>query len=356
VVVAVAQYILQSFAQTLVFVWSVVMRSGKALVGTGRRSTLMDVARLARVHSSTVSRTLSHPELVAPHTRARVEAAVAELNFTPNRQARSLHEGRTGAIGLLVPDIANPYFAEVIRAAQDEAALNDLVLLVADTQQQAAREDRAFRALQPHVDGIIVCTPVAPDHPSAATPVVYVNRRAPGTCSVTVDQHEVVRLAAAHLLALGHRRILWLNGPANYWSAAQRREAIFGLGTATARHDIVEDLDPTFDGGWKAGQGLLGSRTTAVVAFNDLMALGVLAAAASAGVSVPGDLSLVGSDDVRAAAMSWPPLTSVASPFDRVGKVAVQALMRARDGRHPRSTVLAPTLTIRQSTARRRQQ
>ncbi len=309
----------------------------------------MDVARRSGVHASTVSRTLSRPDLVAPETRLRVEAAVAELGFAPNRQARSLIDGRTGAIGLLVPDIANPYFAEIIQAAQAEAALNDLVLLVADTEHTAKGETMAFQALAPHVDGIVVCTPVLDDRPAGALPVVYVNRQAAGVASVTVDQGEIVRLAADHLSRLGHENVAWLNGPSTYWSARQRRDAIAAL-SSNAQHQLIDDTEPTFDGGWKATIEALETNATAVVAFNDVMAFGVLAAAANHGVAVPSGLSVVANDDTRQAVMSWPPLTSVASPTTLIGHSAVQALLRVRSGEPAQSTVLSPTLSVRGST------
>ena len=171
---------------------------------------------------------------------------------------------------------------------------------------------------------------------------------------MTVDQHEIVQLASQHLIALGHRRITWLNGPATYWSAQQRRDAIDLLDDNIARHTVVDDVDPTFDGGWKAAQGMLWPDVTAVVAFNDLMALGVLVAATASGIDVPGAVSIVGSDDTPPSTMSWPPLTSIASPTDRLGQVAVQSLLRSRSGRRQRSTVLSPTLSIRRSTGRPR--
>jgi DNA-binding LacI/PurR family transcriptional regulator len=318
--------------------------------GAQRRSTLTDVGRLAGVHSSTVSRALSRPDLVSAETRARVESAVQDLGFAPNPQARGLAAGRTGAIGLLVPDIANPYFAELIRAAQAEAALNDLVLLVADTEHDAEGELRTLRTLQPHVDGVILCTPVAPAHVPGPVPIVYVNRRARGICSVTVDQHVLVRQAFDHLAELGHRHIVWLNGPGAYWSSQERLEAISVLDGRAARHEVVEDIEPNFEGGQKGMDEVLRSAATAVVAFNDLIALGVLVAAASAGLDVPAELSVVGSDDIQAAAMSWPPLTSVASPIDEVGRVAVRSLLRSRRGRRARSSVLSPSLRVRRST------
>lgn len=317
-----------------------------------RRSTLDDVARAAGVHPSTVSRALGRPDLVTPETRQRVEAAALELDYVPNVAARSLVRGRTGALGVLVPDIANPYFAALVQAAQAEATAQDRVVLLTDTRHIADHERRALAALRPQVDGIILCTPVADDHSADGGPLVFVNRRSRGVNSVTVDQAAVVRLAFEHLHGLGHRHIVWLNGPSSYWSSRERDRALTELVGADAgvRHDVVPDVDPTFEGGWKASEEAFRTGATGVVAFNDLMALGVLAAAGNAGIAVPSDISIVGSDDVQVASMSWPQLTSVASPLDSVGRLAVQLLLSSGESSRTRHRVLQPGLSVRGST------
>jgi LacI family transcriptional regulator len=309
------------------------------------------VAQRAGVHLSTVSRALAQPDLVAPATRAKVEVAARQLGFTPNRLARNLVQGRMGAIGLLVPDIANPYFASVVQAAQAEAALHDLVVLLADTRHEPTDERRALDMLQPNVDGLIVCSPVGTRSQSGMSPTVFVNRRARGKPNVTVDQHAIVRLAFDHLAGLGHRHIVWLNGPNSYWSSRRRAAAIERVSAGVGRDDsVVPDCEPTFAGGWQAGAEALSAGATAIVAFNDLMALGVLAAAHDADRSVPRDLSIVGSDDIPSAAMAWPPLTSVAAPLDDLGRSAVRALLHLLEDGGTVQTVLEPTLSIRAST------
>jgi LacI family transcriptional regulator len=318
-----------------------------------RPVTLADVARRAGVHPATVSRVLSRPELVAPATRALVEEAVRELDFVPNRLASGLARGRSGAIGILVPDVANPYFAAIVQAAQNEAARHDLVVVLADTRHDAAEEERAVTALRAHVDGLVICSPVRPRHHTGSLPLVYLNRRTPGVSSVTVDQGRIVELAIDHLGSLGHRSVVVLNGPDSYWSSARRAEALAAFRPARRRPrcTVVGDQEPTFAGGWKAAAVALDARATAVVAFNDLMALGVMAAASAAGVAVPTTLSVVGSDDVDAASMSWPPLTTVASPLPDLGRVAVSTLVAEGAGRSRRShIVLDPVLVVRSST------
>jgi len=319
-----------------------------------RPVTLADVARRAGVHPATVSRALSRPELVSPATRALVEEAVRALDFVPNRLASGLARGRSGAIGILVPDVANPYFAAIVQAAQNEAARHDLVVVLADTRHDAAEEERAVTALRAHVDGLVVCSPVLPRHHTGSLPLVYLNRRTPGVSSITVDQRRIVELALDHLGFLGHRSVVVLNGPDSYWSSARRTEALAGVQRTPHRPrcTVVADQEPTFAGGWKAASAVLDAGATAVVAFNDLMALGVVAAASAAAVSVPDRLSVVGSDDVDAASMSWPPLTTVASPLSELGRVAVSTLLAEAAGRSRRShTVLDPVLVVRSSTA-----
>ncbi|MBX3314098.1 MAG: LacI family DNA-binding transcriptional regulator [Actinobacteria bacterium] len=315
------------------------------------RATLADVAALAGVHPSTVSRALNHPQLVAPATRDRVQAAAAELSFTPNPLAQGLLRGRTGAVAMLVPDIANPYFAALAQAAQAAASARGLVLIIAETRHDEVEEARVLDLLRARVDGVICCSPVLDRPPTGAPPVVHVNRRTAGVPAVTIDQRAVVGLAREHLEGLAHDRIAWLLGPEGYWSTGERRAALDAT-TALRPHDVVlVDVDPDFDGGFGMVDRVLDTGATAVVAFNDLMALGVLAGLAAAGRRVPEDISVVGSDDVRAAAMSWPPLTTVTGRLDDVGRSAVALVGALLDGDRPSDVSLEPALVARRSTA-----
>lgn len=315
------------------------------------RSTLADVATLAGVHPSTVSRALNHPELVAAPTRDRVVTAAAELAFTPNPLAQGLLRGRTGAVAMLVPDIANPYFAAVAQAAQAAAAELGLVLIIAETRHDGTEETRVLERLDGRVDGTIVCSPVLDQPLAGGRRAVFVNRRTATVPSVTVDQRAIVRAARQHLEDLGHRRIAWLLGPDAYWSTQERRLALADLAPDAIDDVVIDDLEPDFDAGVAVAADLLDHDATAVVAFNDLMALGVLSGLAAAGRSVPGEVSVVGSDDVRAASMSWPPLTSVDGRLDDVGRTAVDLLAGLLDGGAPTDVVLEPTLVARTSSA-----
>jgi LacI family transcriptional regulator, galactose operon repressor len=314
---------------------------------------LADVAREAGVHPSTVSRVLSRPELIGEPTREVVQQAIDRLGYVPNRAARQLAGGRTGTIGVLVPDITNPYFARIVRSVQRCCGSSGRTMLLADTDRRHDVEQSNARALAPSVDGFIVCTPITATARwsaiAGAKPLVFVNRRAAGVASVVVDQAAIVRLAVDHLRELGHTSIVAVRGPADYWSARQRDRVIRSLDGVTA----VGSLHPDFDAGVRLAAELLDAGVTGVAAFNDQQALGIVAGVRAAGGSVPADLSVVGSDDIDAAAMSSPTLTTVAAPMQQLGETAFATLDRLLAGRsEPASTTLPVTLSIRESTAR----
>lgn len=314
---------------------------------------LADVAREAGVHPSTVSRVLSRPELIGEPTRVAVRAAIDRLGYVPNRAARQLAGGRTGTIGVLVPDITNPYFARIVRSVQRRCGASGRTMLLGDTDRRHDVEQSSARALAPSVDGFIVCTPIATTASwreiAGAKPLVFVNRRAAGVPSVVVDQTAIVELAVEHLRELGHGAIAVVRGPNDYWSARQRDRVIRSLDGVTA----VGPVHPDYEAGVGLAAELLDVGVTGVVAFNDQQALGIVAGVRAAGGSVPADLSVVGSDDIDAAAMSSPTLTTVAAPMQQLGETAFAALERLLDGRHePASTTLPVTLSIRESTAR----
>lgn len=316
----------------------------------GATVTLADVAAAADVHAATVSRALSRPELVNPSTLERVNAAIAELGYVPNRAARQLAGGRTAMLAMLVPDITNPFFAAIVQAAQRRAERDDHLVVLADTGLRASAEVDALRSLAPHVDAAIVCTPRSPAPPllavAAGRPVVLVNRATAGVASVVLDQRRVVALALDHLRGLGHERIALLRGPHGSWSARQRER---GVGRADVV--LVGPTDPTFDGGRAAFAEVRASGATGVIAFNDVMALGLVAAAASAGVAIPDELSIVGSDDIAMAAMATPALTTVAAPLDELATLAVDHALALVGGARPEQAAVQPRLVVRSSAA-----
>lgn len=313
--------------------------------------TLADVAVEAGVHPSTVSRVLSRPQLIGEPTRTAVHAAIHKLGYTPNRAARQLAGGRIGAIGVLVPDITNPFFAHVVRSVQQGCRRNGLTMLLADTDQREADELSEARALAGSVDGFVACSPVAATQQwlqvVGTAPLVFVNRRAKGVASVALDQQAIIELGVTHLRAAGHRSIAVVRGPHSYWSSRERDRVVRRLpGLVT-----YGPVRPDFEAGIALATDLMRSSVTGVLAFNDVQALGIVAGYRAAGRSVPRDLSVVGSDDIADAAMSNPPLTTVAAPVQQLGDAAFDLLARLLAGAIERPEITLPvTLTVRAST------
>src|SRR3954470_21283241 len=268
--------------------------------------TIKDVARAAGVSASTVTRALTLPELVHPDTRERVRRTAVSLGYHPNRAARGLSTGRTGNIGLLVPDLANPFFPSVVKGVQARAHEADYAVFLADTDEDSAAEAGLVRRLAKQVDGIVLCSPRMPDEELrtlvADTPVVLVNRRIAKVPSVTPEFPDAMRQAVSHLTALGHRKIGYVAGPRSSWA---NRERLRSLKAAASEIELVEigNVSPQFEGGVAAADQVLAAGVTAVIGYNDLVALGLLNRFTARGVAVPGDISLLGFDDIPLAAM-----------------------------------------------------
>lgn len=280
-----------------------------------------------------------------------VRKAIDRLGYTPNRAARQLAGGHIGTIGVLVPDITNPYFASVVRSVQRRCGQSGRTMLLADTDQRHDVELAQGRALASSVDGFILCTPIATTARwrdlTGSKPLVFVNRRAAGVASVVVDQTAIVELAVRHLRDAGHESVAVVRGPAAYWSARQRDRVVNALGDLVS----IGPVRPDYEAGVALAAELLASRITGVVAFNDQQALGIVAGVRAAGGSVPDDLSVVGSDDIDAAQMTSPALTSVAAPMQQLGENALAAIDQLLGGcGEPVSTTLPVTLSIREST------
>jgi DNA-binding LacI/PurR family transcriptional regulator len=310
------------------------------------------------VSVATVSRSFTSPASVAAGTRERVLAVAADLHYAPNRAARGLITGRTGNVGVIVPDLGNPYFHAVLKGAQARARQADYAVFVADGQESAAEEEALINAMSKQVDGIVLCSSrLAPARLAALemTPtVVLLNRRVPGRPSVVVDSADGMKQAVAHLAELGHRRCAFISGPRRSWSNQQRQR---GLRVAAARQGIdvvaLGPVAPQFESGVQLADEVLRTGATAVLAYNDLVAVGILSRLAEAGVSVPDALSVVGFDDIPLAAMVTPPLTTVALPTAQAGEAAVELLLARLDGpgeQPPTARKLPATLVVRGST------
>jgi LacI family transcriptional regulator len=331
---------------------------------------MKEVASLAGVAVGTVSNVLNHPDLVRPLTRARVEAAMEELGFIPNGSARQLRAGRSRCLGLVVLDVTNPFFTEVARGVEDYAQAAGYVVILCNSDEAEDKERRYLRVLEEQrVRGILI-TPVHGRAPELrrirdrGTPVVLLDRPgSSGQCSVAVDDRRGGEIAVAHLLGLGHRRIALVNGPTAIRQCADRRHGAYravekaGLDPAVVLIEVPVAAMNAQAGG-VAGDGLLGmsggERPTAVFCTNDMLALGVLRRLSQAGVTVPGDLAVVGYDDIDFAADAAVPLTSVRQPKYQLGRAAAELLLdeadRPTDHEH-RRFVFTPELVIRASSS-----
>jgi DNA-binding LacI/PurR family transcriptional regulator len=318
-----------------------------------RAVTLNDVAREAGVAVSTVSRALSDPERVNVTTREHVQAIARELGYRPNRLARALPTGRTGMVAVLVPDITNPHNFGLVRGAEAQARAAGSTLIIADTQGRPELESLHLDRLGSSVDGFVLASSRLPDGElrtlAERSPVVLFNRRVDGLASLVTDSADGSRQIVEHLLALGHRSLAYLAGPSAAWSDGERWRALSEHAEAAgARIVRCGPFAPTLDGGPAAADVGLATRATALIAFNDLLAIGVLRRLAERGIAVPGQLSVVGYDDIFGSDFCSPPLTTVAGPVDEAGRALVDVLL---SGREPAPTItLATHLRVRAST------
>jgi DNA-binding LacI/PurR family transcriptional regulator len=294
--------------------------------------------------------------MVHDTTRSRVLEAASGLGYRPNRAARGLITGRTGNLGVVVPDLGNPYFHSVLVGAQPRARTADYAVFVADSQEQAAEEASLLQAMARQVDGLVLCSSRLTARDLAKVPtdrLVLFGRQVPGVPSVVADNAGGMRPAVTHLHRLGHRRVAYLAGPRHSFSYRQRRKGL----DSTCRelgveHTVLGPVSPTFAGGVEVASHALASGATAVIAYNDLVTVGVAHHLAARGVAVPGEMSLVGFDDIAVGAMISPPLTTLAVPTEAAGRIAIELLLdRLERGRTARSCIELPTsLVVRQST------
>jgi len=320
--------------------------------------TIYDVARLAGVSPSTVSRALNVPGRINAKTESRVRTAAAELGFRTNPMARALPTGRTRTIALIVADITNPMIFGIVRGAEKAAAAADYTLIIAESQESSTVEAGAIERLIPSVDGLVLATTRMDAESIAAlaqrTAVVLINRDVPPLPRVLPDVSGGVDQLVTHLHDVGHRSICYLSGPATSWMSARRWDA---LTEAAERHEMsvveINPAAPTIDGGRSAYEQAAASEATAVVAYNDLMAMGFMQAAVDAGATVPGTFSVAGFDDIFGSELITPALTTVRVPLELAGELAVQTLLAHMDiGTTPPPThdPLSAELIIRGST------
>ena len=326
---------------------------------------IKEVAKRARVSTATVSRTINEPAKVRPQTAERVRKAITDLNFYPNTHARTLVSGRSRMVGLIVSDITNPFFPDLVKSFEDHAVQSGLEVLLGNTGYSPERMAGCVRRMvERKVDGVAVMTSetdpnllVELTRKNIPTVVLDTGKAGPLTAVIHIDYQQGIHEALRHLLALNHRRIAFITGPLQLASARTRQAAfISGLKAAgiIAPREMIEHGDHRIEGGAAAMGNLLRlpERPTAVMASNDLMAIGALATIHEAGLRVPDDISLVGFDDIAFARLTQPPLTTVALSREQLAVSALTAIERLLDGdSSPREEYeVATTLVVRGST------
>lgn len=327
---------------------------------TTRRIGIADVALKAGVSHATVSRVMNGNFTVDPAIAERVRAAAAELNYQPNPVGRSLALGKTDTIGIVVPDLANPTFQAILRGLSMAAAQDGYRVLIADSSEVSSEEAILAGEARRRCDGLVLCAPRMGDAEleelaPSLHPIVLINRstteiRVP---SLMVDYGQGIQELAEHLVELGHSRIVFLAGPERSASNALRLQ---GLEKFKAGHPDVElqliDGGSNFDTGHDAVDAVLASGGTGILAFNDLVAMGLLSGLHERGVRVPEDISVTGFDDIPFARYTTPPLTTAAVPITELGGQAwhsLRALIR-NEGAPNAVNTFRPQVEVRGST------
>jgi LacI family transcriptional regulator len=331
---------------------------------------IKEVARHAGVSIGTVSNVLNRPDLVASATRQRVLASIEALGYVRNDSARQLRAGRSRQIAIVVLDVANPFFTDVVRGAEDYAEDRGVSVVVCNSGENAARERRHLDLLaEQRVRGVLI-TPVDDSAGSRlerliehGTPVVLVDQGSgwADRCSVAVDDILGGQLAAAHLAEHRHRRVAFIGGPPSLKQVAERLAGFAdGLGSGIGL-TVIDTPSLTVAAGRAAAATVAetraSARPTAVFCANDLLALGVLQEMTRRGVRVPDDIAIVGYDDIDFAAAAAVPLSSIHQPREQLGRTAAQLLLEEteEDVRHEhRHVVFEPTLVVRASSDQQR--
>lgn len=312
---------------------------------------------------STVSRVFTRPDLFREETRLKVYDAAERLAYSPNKSATALSTGRTGTIGVIVPNLANPFFPEMVKAAQHRLRRHNLAALLGDSDDDPDEELGLINTLSKDVDGLILFSSLLRDEQLAALggakPIVFVNRVVAGFPSVRVDARPGMQQLTRYLRNLGHTSALYLTGPGNSWIAHDRERALMLAGEeAGLAIEVSAPNRPAYSSGVAAADLLVQGRLpTAVICFNDVMALGLSGRLLALGVDVPGQVSVVGWGGSEVTAHSTPAVTTVAAPFVELGTSAVDALLAAlRDPHAPvgETVVVEALLLARGTTARAR--
>lgn len=331
-------------------------------------SALLDmraVAKRANVSVATVSRTINRIPTVNPKMAKRVWTAINELSYVPNTQARALGSGRSGMIGLVVSEITNPFFPELIQGFEDVAIENGFEILIGSTNYDPKRMEVCIRRLlQRKAEGVAILTfgieqPLFEQLAERNIPLVFVDvgPDRPGVSLLKVDYDQGIRQGVQHLAALGHRNIGFISGPMRLHSAKSRSTAFAAALSECgikARQEWQVEGDHTFEGGIRGMEQILADsdRPSAIMCSNDMTALGVLHKAHRVGLRVPDDLSIIGFDDIQMAQVMIPPLTSIHMSRIELAKAAVKALKAHIGNDNPQREYRIDThLVVRESTS-----
>ncbi len=328
-----------------------------------KRPTIRDVAGQAGVSIATVSKFINGAQRFSANVERRIQAAIDDLAYHSNPLARSMITGKTGSVGVVILDILNPHFTNLVKGANRVALEHGFNLLFVDTEESQAHEAELLAALSRRVDGLIVSTRMPeerlPQVLALGKPVVFSGRVAPaGSVSIGIDAYAAASMIAELLVKQGHRRIAYVG----FAPARPDQERFRGLTDCLQTHGLepvrFEAAGPTLaDGERVCPTVLLGkAKPDAVVCYNDLVAIGFMGVAATLGVEIPRDLSVVGIDNIPFGRFTTPPLTTVDTQSERLGEEGMRLLLRLIEGSDPPAaghTRLEPRLVLRDSTRTR---
>jgi len=327
--------------------------------------TIKDIAKLANVSITTVSRVINNKtEGVSEETRNRILQLVKELGYQPNAIARGLVTKKTKTVGLIIPDISNPFFPDIARGEEDSAHIYGYNVFLCNTDDNLEKESEYINALkEKYVDGIIFTSSSIPKHEhitdliKSGIPVVIMDRRidSEDIYGVFLDNYEGGYIATKYLIDLGHKRIGCITGPLYISNAIERLE---GYKRALVDNEIEVDNRLIFEGDYKINSGIIGAEklleheVTAIFASNDLMAYGAYKAIRSYGYKIPDDISVVGFDDIQLSQILEPQLTTIRQPAYDMGLAAARMLIKLVEGKKLKKKIInfRPQLIIRQST------
>ena len=326
---------------------------------------IKEVARLAKVSTATVSRTINGSDKVTAETAQRVRSAIETLKFYPNTNARALGSGRSSLYGLIISDITNPFFPELVKSFEDVAVQFGQEVLIANTNYDPHRmEVCVSRMLQRKVDGVAIMTSEMDEHlidelSSRSIPLVFLDTGTPqkGISNIAIDYASGIDAAVEHLTELGHTSIGFISGPMTLTSARVRRRAFMQSLKRKGLYldrKLIEEGNHRMDGGHEAMIRLLAKdhRPTAVLTSNDMTAIGAIGALSEHGLKVPRDISMIGFDDIELSAFTQPALTTVRLSRPEIAKVAFRALYNARGDASAKGAeyTIQPVLIERKST------